>query len=253
VTGCARKTPQSSSVTELLVVAGLLLSGLSRAEARAHGVAGLNNVNQLQIAWQMCLDDHGGKLPVNYADLSTAVWRGCSTPRTGASSAPFDLDDSAIRRGGFFPLGYIRSTATFRRATHDSERQPRDGKSTGVPSSRSHSANGNLAGRPQEAQFVFDRKNLAYDPSKAPVFIDEHEDSIDDAQFLVWPNPEDHWVSQLHTCNGVLSIADDHAEQWKWKWTMQFKKQSYWKRAKSAADWADLPRLQKAIIQRAEN
>jgi prepilin-type N-terminal cleavage/methylation domain-containing protein/prepilin-type processing-associated H-X9-DG protein len=251
---------QSFTLIELLVVvaiiavlAGLLLPALNRAQARAHAVSCLNNLKQLQIAWQMYIDDHGGKLPENYADLSTGVWRSSSNSWTGPSSAPFDLDDSAIRQGTFFRLGYIRSPGTFRCPADDSEARPPNGKSAGAPRSRSYSMNGNFAGRPEEAQLVFDRENLTYNPSKVFVFIDEHEDSIDDAQFLVWPNPDDRWVNLpagRHDRNGILSFADGHVEQWKWKWPKQFKrKQSYWKRAENAADLADLRRLQEAIIQ----
>jgi len=113
--------------------------------------------------------------------------------------------------------------------------------------------NGNFAGRYQEAQLVFDRENLSYDPVKVFVFVDEHEDSIDDAQFLTWPNPDDRWVNLpagRHNQSGTLSFADGHAEQWKWKWPKQFrKKQSYWKMAENAADLADLRRLQESILQ----
>jgi prepilin-type N-terminal cleavage/methylation domain-containing protein len=255
---------QSFTLIELLVVvaiiavlAGLLLPALNRAQARAHAVGCLNNLKQFQIAWQLYIDDHGGKLPENYADLSTGVWRSSSNSWTGPSSAPFDLDDSPIRQGTFFRLGYIRSPGTFRCPADDSEARGRNGKSAGVPRSRSYSMNGNFAGRPEEAQLVFDRENLTYSPSQVFVFIDEHEDGIDDAQFLVWPNPDDRWVNlpaDRHDRNGILSFADGHLEQWKWKWPKQFKKkQSYWKRAENAADLADLRRLQEAIIQLAGN
>ena len=100
---------------------------------------------------------------------------------------------------------------------------------------------------------MFDRENLTYNPSKVFVFIDENEDSIDDAQFLTWPNPDDRWVNLpagRHDRSGILSFADGHAEQWKWKWPKQFKKkQSYWKRAENAADLADLRRVQESILQ----
>ena len=113
--------------------------------------------------------------------------------------------------------------------------------------------NGNFAGRPEEAQLVFDRENLGYNPSRVFVFVDQHEDGIDDAQFLVWLNPDDRWVilsAGRHERNGILSFADGHVEQQKWKWAKQFRKeQSYWKRAEHAADLVDLRRLQDAIVE----
>ena len=248
------------AVVELLVVvaiiatlAGLLAPALNRAQARAHGVACLNNVKQLQLAWQMYVDDHGGKLPDNYSELSTGVWRNSPNSWAGPSSAPFDPDDSAIRQGAFFRLGYIRSTATFRCPADDSDARRSNGRSAGAPRSRSYSMNGNFAGRPEEAQLVFDRENLTYNPSKVFVFVDEHEDSIDDAQFLVWPAPDDRWVNLpagRHDRCGILSFADGHVEQWKWKCPKRFnKKESYWKRAENPADLADLRRLQETVVR----
>ncbi|MBI1178870.1 prepilin-type N-terminal cleavage/methylation domain-containing protein [bacterium] len=260
--GCSRRprgVPRAFTLIEMLVVvaiiavlAALLLPVLNRAQARAQGISCLNNLKQLQTAWQMYVDDNGGKVPENYSDQSTGVWRSSSNSWTGPSSAPFDLDDSAIRRGSFFRFNYIRSPGTFRCPSDDSEVMRLDGKSANVPRSRSYSMNGNFAGRPEETQRVFDRENLAYKPSKIFVFIDEDEDSVDDAQFLVWPNPDDRWVNLpagRHDRNGVLSFADGHAERWKWQWPKQFKKkQSYWKRAENAADLADLRRLQEATL-----
>ena len=47
----------------------------------------------------------------------------------------------------------------------------------------------------------------------------------------------------------MLSFADGHAENWRWRWPKRFKhKQSYWKRAEGPADLADLRRLQDATL-----
>ena len=248
------------TILELLVVvsiigllAAMVLPALHRAQAKAHGVSCLNNLKQLQMGWQMYVDDHGGKVPLNYADLSTGVWRSSSNSWAGPSSAPFDPDDSAIRQSSLFRLGYVQSPATFVCPGDDATVSRRDGKSAGLPRSRSYAMNGNFGGRGQEAQLVFWRENLSYDPTKVFVFIDEHEDSIDDAHFLTWPNPDDRWVNLpagRHNRSGTLSFADGHAENWKWKWRKQFgKKESYWKRAENEADLADLRRLQEHILQ----
>jgi prepilin-type processing-associated H-X9-DG protein len=84
------------------------------------------------------------------------------------------------------------------------------------------------------------------------MIVDEHEDSIDDAHFLTWPDPDDRWVNMpadRHNRSGVFSFADGHVEIWKWKWPKQFKnKEGYWKRAENAADLDDLRRLQRATL-----
>lgn len=236
-------------VAMIALLAALLMPALNRAYARAHSAVCLNNLKQLQIAWQMYADDHGGQLPENYADLSTGVWRSSLNSWTGPSSAPFDQGDLAIRQGTFFRLGYIRSPATFRCPADDSVARPL----AGLPRTRSYAMNGNFGGRSQESQRVLQRENLGFDSSKVFVFVDEHEDSIDDAHFLAWPKPDDRWVNMpaaRHSQSGAFSFVDGHVEQWKWRWPKTFKKkESYWKRAENEADLADLRRLQTSILQ----
>jgi len=117
---------------------------------------------------------------------------------------------------------------------------------------RSYSMSGCWGGRTNEVQTTLARLGTAPNPAQLFVFIDEDEDSIDDAHFLTWPNPDDRWVNLpagRHNQVGLLSFADSHAERWKWKWPKQFrKKQSYSKKAEYAADLADLRRLQETII-----
>lgn len=247
------------TVLELLVVigviallAGLLLPALNRAQARAQGTVCANHLRQLQMSWQMYVDDHEGRMPENYADQGTGVWRSSLNAWTGPSSAPHDPDDGMIRQGSFFRLGYIRSTAVFQCPSDDASVRERSGGSMDLPRSRSYSMNGSFGGREQEAQVVYDRENLGYSPAKVFVFIDEDEDSIDDGHFLVWPAPDERWVNlpaDRHDGRGVLSFVDGHVEQWKWRAPKQFrKKQSYWKRVENAADLADLRRLQESTV-----
>lgn len=233
------------SIIALLV--GLLLPALNKARAKAGQASCLNNLRQLQIAWQMYIGDHGGHVPENYADNKSGVWRSSLSSWTGPSSAPTDAGHSAIQQGAFCRLGYIKTPGTFRCPGDDSMVRARNGK---TPRARSYSMNGNFGGRPRETQTVFRRENLNYNPSKIFVFIGEHEDSIDDGHFLVWPNPDERWVNLpagRHNRAGVLSFADGHAEAWRWKAAKTFHpKESYWKRARGA-DLHDLRRLQTAI------
>ena len=168
----------------------------------------VNNLKQLQLAWQMYVDDHNGRVPENYADRSTGVWRSSLNSWAGPSSAPFDPGDWALRQGTFMRLGYVSSPGTFRCPADEAEARNRDGSSSGAPRSRSYAMNGNFGGRDEESQTVFDRENLSYNPTKIFVFIDEHADSIDDGHFLTWPNPDDRWVNLpagRHNQSGTLA------------------------------------------------
>ena len=246
------------TVLELLVVVGitailaaLLLPAVSRARAKVDETGCLNNLKQLQAAWQMYVDDYSGIVPENYADRSTGVWRSSSNSWTGPSSAPYDENTTAVEQGTFYRLGYIRATGSYRCPGDDSvvvanpARSSRDLRRT-----RSYSMNGNFGGRLQESQTVFIRETSAGNPAGVFVFVDEHEESIDDGHFLVWPSPDDRWVNLpagRHNRTGVLSFADGHAESWRWLAPKRFSpRESYWKRARGS-DLADLRRLQNAI------
>lgn len=234
------------------ILAALLLPAFTSAKARAQSVACLNNLKQLQTCWLLYVDDHQGRVPPNRAELRAGAWRSTPDSWIGNSSAPHDPDTRAIEQGLLFKYDYNRSLAIYRCPADRSRVRLVDGPELDRLRTRSYSMNGNWGGRTNEAQNTLVRLSGAPDPGRLFVFIDEHQDSIDDAHFLVWPNPDDRWVNlpaDRHGRLGVLSFADGRVERWKWQWPKQFtKKESYWKRTENAADLADLRRLQTAIL-----
>jgi type II secretory pathway pseudopilin PulG len=246
-------------VIELLVViaviailAALLLPAISAAKNKAQSIACLNSLKQLQTCWLMHLNDNNDRVPPNKSALVNGIWRSSPDSWIGNSSAPYDATFDNIKNGLLFKYDYNRSLSTYHRPGDHSRVRTRTGQLLSILRTRSYSMSGCWGGRTNEVQTAVSRMSDAPDPAKLFVLIDKNEDSIDDAHFLTWPNPDNRWVNLpagRHGNVGILSFADGRVERWKWKWPKQFKKkQSYWKRAESAADLADLRRLQRAIL-----
>jgi prepilin-type processing-associated H-X9-DG protein len=234
------------------ILAGLLLPAVGQAKAKGQAVSCLNHLRQLQICWLMYVGDHNDSVPPNLSEWTDGIWRSSPDSWIGGSSAPHDGHTEAIEHGLLFRYDYNRSLATYRCPADRSRVRSPDGREYPVKRTRSYSMSGCLGGRTSEVQRVVYRASEIPKPSGLFVFIDEHEDSIDDAHFLTWPDPDDRWVnlpSGRHNQSGALSFADGHVEAWKWRAPKQFvPKESYWKTATPGADLADLRRLQQACL-----
>lgn len=252
------------TLLELLVViaiigilASLLLPALGRAKVRVVSAKCLSNLRQLQFCWQMYVDDHNDAVPPNRSLQTNGIWRSTADSWIGESSALYDTDTRPIERGLLFKYDYNRSVALYHCPADKSRVRTLAGKLLPQLRTRSYSMSGCVGGNystnkePETARLASEIQ----EPATLFVFIDEQEDSIDDAHFLVWRYPDERWANlpaDRQGQAGCLSFADGHVERWKWKWPKQFRiKQSYWKRAENAADLADLRRLQGAYRQMA--
>ena len=121
---------------------------------------------------------------------------------------------------------------------------------------RSYSLNGSLGGRTNEVQTTVTRMTEIPNPTRLFTFIDEAEDSIDDAHFLVWPAPDTRWVNLpagRHDQAGIMAFADGHVEKWPWLMPKIFApKISYWKLVQSPQDFKDLRRMQSVALDRSD-
>jgi prepilin-type N-terminal cleavage/methylation domain-containing protein/prepilin-type processing-associated H-X9-DG protein len=239
-------------VAIIAVLAALILPALAGAKARGVSTACLSQLKQLQTCWQMYVDDHGGAVPPNCSVLTNGAWRSTPDSWIGNSSAPHDATTAAIEAGLLFKYDYNRSTRLYRCPADKSRARALDGTSLAADRTRSYSMNGNLGGRTNEVQATVSHASAIPDPSRLFVFLDEHEDSIDDAHFLVWPAPDDRWVNlpaDRHSQGANLSFADGHVEHWRWRHSKRFTpRESYWKRAENAFDFLDLQRLRTATV-----
>jgi prepilin-type N-terminal cleavage/methylation domain-containing protein/prepilin-type processing-associated H-X9-DG protein len=243
------KQHRGFTLIELLVViaiiailAAMLLPALSRSKESARAVICLNNQKQLYLAWYLYSDDTG-KFPSNWDyDGSAPVgqpgvdirklpnWTaGGMSYETAIQSRPLsDVTNTAILRDQNWTLlaRYLKSHEIFKCPSDKSYaiRPPPGGPR--CSRARSYSMNGFIG----ESSHVSDTRLLRFDkaddftrpgPAVTFLFLDEHEDSINDGYFFVGNKEgEDFgWASvpATHHNRGThLVFADGHAERHRW-------------------------------------
>ena len=221
--GIRLRPPSAFTLIELLVViaiiailAGMLLPALGKAKAKALQVQCLSNYRQLNLAWLMYIDDHRDELPPNETVLSGGRTGANATARTWVTGNAYtDTNTANLQRGLLFP--YNRSPAIYR-CPADRSTVRDEGK---VRRSRSVSMSAYMNDEPNPSDRTCWHKlsqvvNPA--PSAAFVFVDEHENSIENARFVVTQPGDFRWIdfpAARHNFGLTLSFADGHAEAWK--------------------------------------
>ena len=222
--GRGRRLAKGFTLLELLVViaiiailTALLLPALSSAKTQAKKTSCLNNLKQIQLAWQMYADEAADFIVTN-------DWA------PGDMNSPGDATNTLLLQQGFL-YPYCKSTAIFK-CPADGYPSPK----THVVNVRSYSMNTYLDGYDTAAEladapglYVVQTK-LSQITSPAPVsrivFVDESENTIDDCNFGVIPSllgtanpPCNHWENYPTARHGnaaTFSFADGHslAVQW---------------------------------------
>lgn len=211
------------TITELMVVIGImavlsaiLLPALNRAKTRSESIACLNNLRQLQTAWQMYTDDNNNELPPN--DYINGPKLGSLTVTAGASWCPgnamTDTSTTNIERG------LLYSHVTSARVYHcPSDNAQVAGMTGTVARTRSYNMSGSIncqtVGQPTFRK-IDDIQNPS--PERLFVFIDV-ADNATDAHFAIGTSVKT-WIdvpSDRHNQGASLSFADGHMERWRWK------------------------------------
>jgi len=213
----------------IAVLAGLLLPALGRSKERARTIQCMNNLRQLQIAWQLYADDNGGRLVPNGFGTSSGKipenpsWVGGWLDFTANNPDNVDirpLVDPNYLYGAM--LGsYAPNAGVFRCPSDKDPVQMGNSLQFRV---RSYSLNGYIGANLQTIQGFRVCKTI--DQAKNPLltfsFLDEEEDTLQDGMLIAAEHPESVGGNGgapigRHLRFGNLMFVDGHWEKRHWK------------------------------------
>ncbi|MCC7377165.1 MAG: type II secretion system protein [Verrucomicrobiales bacterium] len=215
----------------IAILASLLLPALSQAKARAHTVKCIGNSKQLGLAWILYSGDNDERVAGNLDGFSAQI-----DANSNATWCVGWLDNAAYRSDNTntslllsSQLGRYSAAAGIYLCPADKSRSRGLG---GAPRVRTYSMNCYVGAKPEPftpgyLQFAKQTDFNEPGPSDAFVFLDEREDGINDACFLVdmegfqpkqgsahvWMN----YPGAYHGGGAAFTYADGHVKVQKWK------------------------------------
>jgi prepilin-type N-terminal cleavage/methylation domain-containing protein/prepilin-type processing-associated H-X9-DG protein len=220
----------------IAILAALLLPALARAKEKAWTVGCLSNLKQLEACWHLYATDNADVLAPNNSIMlfSGPSWSVGAANISWCPDHPrSDTNTVDLQSGVLFQ--YNTSVAIYRCPADRSTVEATGGQPTSKLRNRSYNMSQSVNGYPEYLttlnmpglsdipawkKFTEIRRPV---PSQLFVFIDEHPDTLYDAQFgnpaggPYWPPMWFDMPADRHNQGGCLSFADGHAERWRWK------------------------------------
>jgi prepilin-type N-terminal cleavage/methylation domain-containing protein/prepilin-type processing-associated H-X9-DG protein len=251
------------TLIELLVViaiisilAAMLLPVLGKAKSKSQDISCRNNLRQLQLCWNLYVDENNQALP------PTSVWTSASGGSTSGppswvvGDAKNDVSTINLQLGLLFP--YNRSVGIYR---CPADKTPVVGN-PGVLRTRTYQLDAFLndsymGGIPPWYPDPWERRKFSELVNPAPTgmltFIDSHPTTGDGADFTQsygdMTGLGDAWSSlpgEQHSRGANIAFADGHVEHWRWRWGRSggiYDVPSYWYPLAIADDRYDFQRV----------
>jgi prepilin-type N-terminal cleavage/methylation domain-containing protein/prepilin-type processing-associated H-X9-DG protein len=220
----------------IAVLAALLLPALSKAKQQGQKIACVSNLRQLQLAWQLYADDHNGWLPRNDGGGQDAGRFDFKYAWTSGwldyeANNPDNTNTWIMMNNPFGTIGQYTKNAGIYKCPSDKSWAMNGGQRHNRI--RSYAMN-SLLGSKQYDYYASNASFWVYwrqeDLGKLPplaqhfVFIDEHEDSINEGSFRLsiasLGQARMAWLdvpASRHGKSANISFADGHVETKKWQ------------------------------------
>ena len=253
----------------LAILAALLLPVLGKAKSRAQKLSCMNNLKQLNLCWCLYTTDNNDYLAPNNSVASITTNGTSGSLANGVSwcigqDARTELTPDNLVNGLLFQ--YNTSVAIYHCPTDQSTLETASGQQLPQLRWRSYNMSQSVNGYPEYNPILFyyipmwSKFTQIRHPTPTDlfVFIDENEDTIEDAEFGCPPvdSPffeQDVWwdmPANRHNQGANLSFADGHVEYWQWKVPKIF---LYWVQWVPPEEMPDYQRVQNAMKQITDN
>ena len=249
----------------IAILAAMLLPALARSKDKARTTGCLNNLKQLETCFHLYATDNRDILPPNNSIMGFSQGVESGALSSGISWCPDHArtDTNAVDLESGVLFQYNTSVAIYHCPADRSQVEDGSGNLQPMLRNRSYNMSQSVNGYPEYLQYIDPSGFLGLIPSwkmltliRAPtpsqlfVFIDEHPDSMLDAQFgnpVGMPFFTPMWFdmpADRHNQGACLSFADGHVERWRWAAPKVFQ---YLGQPPTTAEMPDYLRVQNAM------